>query len=182
MPDLLVKLYELPPSFDFIRRMAKQGVTIRKPIGPERHLITDWIRRHFNARWASEFDASMSGPTPNSFVAIEGEKLLGFACHDATARGFFGPTGVLEGHRGKGIGKALLLACLQEMRLMGYGYAIIGGAGPVAFYEKCCGAAVIPGSKPGIYAGMLKYGKNARRRPASARGRRPKASRRMRPM
>ena len=33
---------------------------------------------------------------------------------------------------------------------------IIGGAGPIAFYEKHCGATVIDGSVPGIYRGMLK--------------------------
>jgi GNAT superfamily N-acetyltransferase len=161
MPDMLVKLYELPRGVDFVGLMAKQGVTVRKPIGPEKRLIADWVGRNFNMCWASEFDVSFSGPTPHCFIATEGEKLVGFACYDATARGFFGPTGVLESHRGRGIGKALMLACLQEMRLMGYGYAIIGGAGPVAFYEKCCGAVAIPGSEPGIYSGMLDYGKNA---------------------
>jgi hypothetical protein len=34
---------------------------------------------------------------------------------------------------------------------MGYAYAIIGGVGPAAFYEKVCGAFVIPGSERGIY-------------------------------
>jgi len=160
VPDLLVKLYEHPLSFDFIGQMAQQGVTIRKPIGPEKHLVVEWVRKHFSKRWASEFDVSFSGPQPTSFIAVEGEKLVGFACYDAAARGFFGPTGVLESHRGKGIGKALLMACLQEMKLAGYGYAIIAGAGPVAFYEKSCGAVVIPGSEPGIYAGMLDYDKN----------------------
>ena len=58
-------------------------------------------------------------------------------------RGFFGPTGVDPAYRGKGIGKALLLKCLEAMRNEGYGYAVIGGAGPVNFYEKCCGATVI---------------------------------------
>ena len=161
MPDLLVKLYEQPLSFDFIGQMAKQGVAIRKPIGPEKHLIVDWVRRNFSKRWASEFDVSMGGPKATAFIAVEGEKLVGFACYDAAAKGFFGPTGVLESHRGRGIGKALLLACLLDMRLSGYGYAIIAGVGPVAFYEKCCGAVVIPGSEPGHYTGMLDYEKNS---------------------
>jgi GNAT superfamily N-acetyltransferase len=61
-----------------------------------------------------------------------------------------------ETYRGRGIGKALLLACLHDMWAQGYGYAIIGWAGPVDFYIRAVGAIVIPDSSPGIYRGMLK--------------------------
>ena len=86
---------------------------------------------------------------------IGDKEILGFACYDTTCRDFFGPTGVDESLRGKGAGAALLLACLHDMAAQGYGYAVIGGAGPVAFYEKVCGATVIEGSVPGIYKDML---------------------------
>ena len=39
---------------------------------------------------------------------------------------------------------------------MGYAYAIIGGAGPVEFYQRECGAKLIPDSVPGVYADPLK--------------------------
>ena len=42
------------------------------------------------------------------------------------------------------------------MREHGYGYAIIGSVGPVAFYEKNCHATVIPDSDPGIYKDFLR--------------------------
>ena len=83
-------------------------------------------------------------------------QILGFACHDATTKGFFGPTGVLESARGQGIGEALLMATLKGMREAGYGYAVIGDPGPVAFYQKRLDATAIRKSKPGIYAGMLR--------------------------
>ena len=89
-------------------------------------------------------------------AAVRDGKLLGFACHDATAKGFFGPTGVDEAARGQGIGEALLIATLRGMREAGYGYAVIGDPGPVAFYQKRLDALEIPKSKPGIYAGMLR--------------------------
>ena len=82
--------------------------------------------------------------------------MLGFGCYDTTAKGFFGPTGVDEAARGKGIGAALLLVCLHALYADGYAYGIIGGAGPVEFYEKIVGAMVIPGSDPGVYRGMLR--------------------------
>jgi len=155
MPDMLVKLYDLPPYDESHPDLATAGVALRKPIGPEKHLIVAWVGRHFHAIWASEFDMSMSGQAVHSFIAVAGEQLVGFACHNATVPGFLGPLGVLEAHRGQGIGRALVLACLHEMRQMGFGYAVIGGAGPTEFYAKICGAVVIPDSAPGVYAGML---------------------------
>jgi hypothetical protein len=41
------------------------------------------------------------------------------------------------------------------MRWQGYGYAAIGGVGPIEFYEKAVGATVIPDSTPGVYSGLL---------------------------
>ena len=88
-------------------------------------------------------------------MAVKDDTLLGFACHDTTAKGFFGPTGVTEQARGQGIGEALLLATLNGMREAGYGYAVIGDPGPVAFYRKRLDALEIPKSEPGVYRGML---------------------------
>jgi hypothetical protein len=50
----------------------------------------------------------------------------------------------------------LLLASLEALRAQGYAYAIIGWAGPVAFFEKSVGAMLIAGSESGIYRGTLK--------------------------
>ena len=58
--------------------------------------------------------------------------------------------------RKNGIGTGLLFACLEDMRQQGYGYAIIGGVGPTAFYSKAVGAVPIEGSEPGIYRGLLR--------------------------
>ena len=66
------------------------------------------------------------------------------------------PPRVAEAERGKGIGEALLFATLRGMYEAGYAYAIIGGVGPVDFYRRHLDVAVIPGSDPGIYRGMLR--------------------------
>ncbi len=83
-------------------------------------------------------------------------RIVGFACFDCTWKGFFGPTGVLESLRGRGIGAALLLASLFAMRAEGYAYAVIGAANTQpGFYERVAGAVPIPGSDPGPYPEML---------------------------
>jgi ribosomal protein S18 acetylase RimI-like enzyme len=153
--DLLVKLYALEPRPDLDARLANAGVTVRRALPPELGLVTDWIKERFSVWWASEATVAFSRQPPSCFVAVKDGKLIGFACYDATARGFFGPTGVDEAARGDGVGHALLLASLLDMHAQGYGYGIIGGAGPVDFYVRSVGAIPIEGSVPGIYAGLL---------------------------
>jgi len=155
MTDMLVKLYDLKDDWDFLDGQAGLGVTIRKPIGAGEHLIVNWVEKHFEPAWASETDKALSNQPVTCFIAIQGQKLIGFACYDASALGFFGPTGVLEAYRGRGTGKALLLACLLDMKLAGYGYAVIGFVDPVEFYTKAVGALEIPDSSPGIWKTWL---------------------------
>jgi hypothetical protein len=154
--DMLVKLYELEDDWRFVSEQAALGITIRKPIGPERHLLTDWVREHFSDAWASETDFAISNTPITCFVAIQEDAPIGFGCYDATALGFFGPVGVLEPCRERGTGKALLLACLLDMKLKGYGYAIIGAVGPAEFYRKAVSAVEIPDSSPGLWKTWLK--------------------------
>jgi hypothetical protein len=45
----------------------------------------------------------------------------------------------------------LLLSVLRAMREAGYAYAIIGHAGPSAFFQSCVDAILIPDSTPGVY-------------------------------
>ncbi len=155
MPDMLVKLYALPPLEPLINTQQASGVTIRRVIAPEKLVITRWVGANFGDLWQSECDVSFNFQPPTCFIATEAGKLLGFACYDTTKRGFFGPTGVDKSTRGRGIGAALLLICLHDMWAQGYGYAIIGAAGPTEFYKKIVGAVEIEDSWPGVYAGLL---------------------------
>lgn len=162
MPDMLVKLYELPEEADqFNKPYEGTPITVRRALPPERHVITSWVEKTFNPHWRSECETALSRQPVTCYIATAADdngatRIVGFGCYDATAKGFFGPTGVDPEFRGKGLGKALLLACLNAMRAEGYGYAVIGGAGPTEFYAKCVGAVPIEGSSPGIYRGMLR--------------------------
>ncbi|MBB5535525.1 GNAT family N-acetyltransferase [Rhizobium giardinii] len=154
--DYLVNLSLVKPVPALDARMEKAGVMIRRALAPELELVTGWVREKFGSSWASETTVAFARQPPTCFLAMRAEKLIGFACHESIARGFFGPTGVEESARGEGIGHALLLACLLDLKTMGYGYAIIGDVGPSAFYERTVGATPIPHSAPGVYAGLLK--------------------------
>lgn len=156
MTDLLVRLYDLPPLAPVLEQQHAAGITIRRPIPPEKHRVVDWVGEHFSDYWRSECDVAFSKSPPSCFIAVENNTLIGFGCYDTTAKAFFGPTGVDEVARGRGTGTALLLACLHALWEQGYAYGIIGAAGPVDFYVKTVGAFPIPGSEDGIYKGLLR--------------------------
>lgn len=154
---MLVRLYDLPPvDPSEIASLREKGLVFRRAIGPEYQVVTHWVERHFSKPWAAEAAVAFSRQPVSCFLAIEAGEIVGFACYEATCRDYFGPTGVLESQRGRGIGRLLLLLSLYALREMGYAYAIIGGVGPVAFYQQVAGAVPIEGSSPGIYKGLLK--------------------------
>lgn len=156
MADLLVKLYGLPESGGLYSQLAKKGIEIKRAIGPEKQAVVAWVLANFSKAWASEADVAFSQAPPAIFVAVKDKAVIGFACYDSTAKGFFGPIGVDQNGRAGGLGKALLIRTLEAMREAGYGYAIIGWAGPVDFFKKIVGAVVIEGSEPGVYKNLIK--------------------------
>jgi ribosomal protein S18 acetylase RimI-like enzyme len=154
--DLLVRLLDLPELAPALECARRGGVEVRRALSAEKHLIARWIAANFSAAWASECEVAFSRQPLACFVALKEQQLCGFAVYEVTCRNFFGPLGVATDARGQHIGAALLLASLHAMRSEGYVYAIIGGAGPIAFFEKVVGATAILGSEPGIYRGMLR--------------------------
>ena len=172
MADMLVKLYDLPEIVPLITQLKAKGIEVRQAAPFEKRIVADWVRGHFSETWAAECEAAIEQRPVHCYIAVEkdrthvpdgspyslpAEKLVGFACFDATARGMFGPKGVQGDYRGRDIGKALLLTCLHAMASERYAYAIIGWAGPTEFYAKTVGATIIEGSEPGIYRGPLTY-------------------------
>lgn len=147
MPDMLANLLEITDYHMEVEQLKKEGIEIFRAIAPDKFRIVEWVREHSTRNAAGECDVCFANRPISCFIAAKGSKILGYACYNATAPDFFGPTKVLEEYQGKGIGKALLLRSLHAMREEGYQYAMIGGVGPVKFYEKCVGAVVIESSE-----------------------------------
>jgi len=159
MPDMLVKLYNLPNLESALDAVARQGVATRRASSLDKPATLAWVRDEFPS-WAAEVEAAFSRLPVTCFIAQREQAMVGFSCYDATCLNFFGPTGVIESERGHGIGRALLLAALHAQKAQGYAYAIIGGVGPAEYYAEAVGAVLIEGSSPGIYAGRLQHSSN----------------------
>jgi GNAT superfamily N-acetyltransferase len=156
MPDLLVHLLKLPELQPLVDQLHQHGVVIRRAQPFEITPVRKFIEENFSIAWADEVSVAFASKSVTLYIATRESRVIGFAGYECTRKAFFGPTGVAESERGEGIGKALLIASLWGLRELGYVYGIIGGAGPVEFYQATVGATVIPDSEPGIYTDLLK--------------------------
>jgi GNAT superfamily N-acetyltransferase len=152
LPDLLVPLYGDLPAHG-----VPGGVWIGRPLAHQAPAVLSFVARTFGTGWEAEARTAFSGVPATLQVAVDtaSGEVIGFCCWDCTARGFLGPVGVSGAHRGSGTGRALVTATLRSMREAGYAYAIVGAAGPVEFFRRCCGATVIEGSDPGLYGNPI---------------------------
>ncbi len=153
---MLVNLLKLPPLDPLVDEQKEAGVNIRRAQPFEITSVREFAERNFSIAWADEIAVGFANKPVTVYIATRESRVIGFAGYECTRKAFFGPTGVAEDERGRGIGKALLIAALWGLRELGYVYGIIGRAGPAEFYQEAVGAIVIPDSEPGIYQDLLK--------------------------
>jgi hypothetical protein len=122
-------------------RARARGYEVRRVGRRERELLLRVASEAFAPAWAFELGRAMDQDPPAVFGAWKGGQPIAFAAHDAnnSGLGWFGPAGTLTAHRGQGLGEALLLACLLDVREKPEG-GVIAWIGPREFYEKAAGA------------------------------------------
>ena len=80
--------------------------------------LLNFVKANFpGGTWAEEVALSFQHNPPTTFVAKDTQsKIIGWSSHNQLFPGSFGPTGVLQSLRGKGIGKELLKWALWDMK------------------------------------------------------------------
>lgn len=147
--DMLVPLLALPDPAPAIERAGRSDVRIRRARAWEALAIQRFIADEgFDQRWPAEITNGFARRPVSVFVAEHGGTIVGFAAYDCGPRGIAGPIGVARSGRSAGAGAALLLRTLADMRAIGYIYAVIGAAGPAEFFERACGAVLLPSAWP----------------------------------
>jgi predicted N-acetyltransferase YhbS len=103
------------------------------------------LATRFSAAWAFEVGQALRREPPAVHVAVERASgvYAAFAAHDGNNRGlgWFGPTGTLPEQRGRGLGAALLCACLVDVAAAGHDTCEVAWIGPRAFYDRVAGVA-----------------------------------------
>src|SRR5262249_18590992 len=92
-------------------RAGVAGYEVRRAAAGETALL-DAVAGEFGGAWPFELGRALEASGVH--VATKGDAYCAFAAHDGNNQGlgWFGPTGTWPEHRGKGLGEALLLACL----------------------------------------------------------------------
>src|SRR5688572_20544957 len=122
MPDMLVHLLKVPDPAPMISSLREAGVIVRRAQAFEISAVREFIEKHFTRSWADEVSVGFANKPVSVYIAIRDGQIVGFGAYECTRRAFFGPTGVIEAERGRGVGKMLLLTCLRGMYEMGYVY------------------------------------------------------------
>jgi GNAT superfamily N-acetyltransferase len=123
----------------------KEGYAVSRATGADRAAVRTFIETHWTAGWRDAVSLGFAHDPIGVFVAERGGEIAGFAAYEVDqCLGTFGPTGVTEAHRGRGLGRRLLWACLTDLQALGRAECRIGWVGPVEFYEKACGAVLGP--------------------------------------
>ncbi len=118
--------------------VREQGYDVRRARVDETALV-DAVAKEFGGAWPFELAAALQDPV-GVHVALHEGAYCAFAAHDGNNRGlgWFGPTGTWPAHRGKGLGEALLLACLVDVAEH-HERCEVAWIGPRPFYEKAAG-------------------------------------------
>lgn len=142
--DMIVNLTRLPSP-----PTLPEGVSVRRALVVDHGRIIAFVREQFGEGWVGETEVTLDACPTRCMIAVRAGEIVGFACYDAVAKDYFGPIGVKAEMRGTGVGAALLLATLAQMRADGYGYASSAGSTTRPGSTKRWSARrYIPGGEP----------------------------------
>jgi GNAT superfamily N-acetyltransferase len=124
---------------ELAQRARANGYEVRRA-RPDEHALLDAVAIGFGGAWPFELARALEHEPAGVHVALQGDAYCAFAAHDGNNRGlgWFGPTGTWPEHRGRGLGEALLVACLVDVA-RDHDRCEVAWIGPRPFYDKVAG-------------------------------------------
>ena len=137
MPDMLVKLYDLPEDAQ-TACPRDESVQIRRAMAPDKFRVVEWVKEHSGLSAAGECDVCFARPAVSCFIATRGKKILGYLRPYTRAGRRAGrrhrPGDAAAQPRGHACGGLRL--CSHRRR------------GPAGVLQKVCGRDADPGFRP----------------------------------
>ena len=120
--------------------LTRAGITFKTGWQIATTDLLSWVERKFSPFWSNEVEFALKRDSPSVFVASnETGELLGFATINGLAPGRFGPAGVSDSQRGKGIGTVLLYDAFQALKDQGFPKAVVHWTDHLFFYTQVPG-------------------------------------------
>jgi GNAT superfamily N-acetyltransferase len=121
---------------------ATPGYQVRRARGDEAAALHAAIAEEFGGAWPFEAVRALAVDGVHVAIKMGDPGYAAFAAHDGNNQGlgWFGPAGTWAGHRGRGLGEALLRACLRDVAAA-HPQCEVAWIGPRRFYEQSAGVA-----------------------------------------
>lgn len=154
--DLMRELHDFTLPSDVVGTLEREPVEIRPCKTDEVSLLADHLRRTFPGRWQYEFSKFLyDGGDPADYMIVrEQDRVIGF-CHMYTPEsvwigpstywaplypqdrfGGYGPLGVDQETRGRGLGLAVVACAIAELKRRGVTRCGVDWTGLVDFYGR----------------------------------------------
>lgn len=121
-----------------VAALEEQGISVRRVSQEDGALLDAFFAKDFGEPWRLESELALRNDPPAIHLALKDGEIIAFSAHSTQNRewGFFGPMGTTPAARGTGLGRVLLLRCLEDMRDAGHKTSIIPWVGPIGFYAR----------------------------------------------
>ena len=120
--------------------LLSAGFTLRRGTAEDAKALRGFCTDTGYGGWADETTLALADPLPGVHLCTQDGRITGFAAHGIVGPRHFGPMLTEKRYRGKGIGRVLLLRCLEDLSAAGLSWSEIVWTGPILFYARGCGA------------------------------------------
>ena len=130
------------PTERALATLSSMGITVRPARESDLGVLEPYIAATFTTTWADEISAATRQPNSGAFVALQGERPIGFSGYSVFRASLFGPLATDPTLRGGGLGEILLRLSLERMRQAGVTTARICwiAENALPFYARSVGA------------------------------------------
>jgi GNAT superfamily N-acetyltransferase len=137
--------HDSAPTPDALARLERAGLTVRRGEPGDADALAEHTLQLWSDTsdvWFRETGTALHREPPPIFLALRGERVVGFAAHGIHRPSLYGPIATDPAEQGHGIGAVLSDLCLADMAGRGVQVAQIGWVAETAipFYSRTAGA------------------------------------------
>ena len=123
-------------------RLASEGIEVRRASGGDDGPLQKSLGATWQPGWIAEIVTSLRSSEAGLYVAVQGDRYVGFCCYGVNRVHEVGPIGTHPDLRRTGIGGVLLKRCLAEQRDRGVVAAELVWVGPLSYFSRAVNATI----------------------------------------